>query len=69
MSFLLLNNIHFRMIQRIFCEVKCDNSIQGLYADLYSISHCHLQEELAIPQLGQITTLLKGLCYATTKHH
>lgn len=39
-----------------------------LNGELDTASHGELQEELAKPQLGQITALLQGLCNRTHTH-
>ena len=49
-----------------FEDVVCENPGHAhLNGELDLLAHGHLQEELPVPQLRQVTSLLQGLCNQT----
>lgn len=56
---ILLHHGSFLGLQDVVGEDPGHGHIDG---ELDSATHCELQEELPEPKLGEVTTLLQGLC-------
>lgn len=64
-DFYLLHHGGFFRVQDVIGE---DPGHRHLDGELDTATHGELQEELAEPELGQITALLQGLCNRTHTH-